>query len=856
MSYLPQGFDYVNHPWYAYPDTQANIEAYATPLIGMYAYATDIKAFGCYNGTSWDWDKLKFLLLDCSNDPLTGDLDFSDGHGIDTVDFIDLRLAATPTTKEGRINWNVDDGVPEVGMPGGNVKQQIGQELFVPRRVKNNTGADMTNGQLIYISGGDGSNAYVALAKADAEATSAFTIAMLTEDIANGHYGYATLIGMVRDVNTAAYDPGTPLYLSAATAGAYTDTRPTAPNHGVFIGTVFRKHATEGSIIVSIQNGYEYSELHDVYAPSPIDGSMPLYIAANSRYELFTSTAAGRALLDDADATAQRTTLGLIAGGAGDIWVEKAGDTMTGALTIRPATDTLTALIVDDKDSNRIFTVDSINNRVGIGVSTLPALLSVQAPAAVTNIGGTTTANATKTITGVGTTFTTSLSVGDRISLSSASTTYATVLSIASDTSLTVSANLGNGTSQTINKQEQISVIKDTAGASKIYIDALGRIGLGGYPANATGNASVLQLFSDAGGGMVSYSANSTASVANVFTFGRARGTIASPTAVSSGDAFFSIFGGGHDGSNYASTAKIVMECDGTVSTGVIPARIGFYTSATNAASMVERMRITSGGLVGIGVTPTARLHVLGSTDIIQLQVTGHSTQAAATPMAQIIRSSSDTTAGIRAMLGLDASGDGNNGTGGALVMAGKSYTTAAQTMAQIEWPWTDSAHATQTTDLVYKLKNAGSLGEVWRMTGAGRLDGVKAGITEEGGFYVVLVAGENLSRGEVVSNSTTTDGRVVKNPIDGDMPWGVVYADATSGNQVKVVTDGIAYVLPESGITAARGNVIYSSDAEAGRVDQAASVPAALTHWREIGHFVDTGSGNGALTRAIIHQN
>lgn len=64
---------------------------------------------------------------------------------------------------------------------------------------------------------------------------------------------------------------------------------------------------------------------------------------------------------------------------------------------------------------------------------------------------GTTTANATTAIVGIGTRFTTELRIGDQISLSSAAGTYATVIAIASDTALTVSANLGNGTSQRIN---------------------------------------------------------------------------------------------------------------------------------------------------------------------------------------------------------------------------------------------------------------------------------------------------------------------------------------------------------------------------------------------------------------------
>jgi hypothetical protein len=46
------------------------------------------------------------------------------------------------------------------------------------------------------------------------------------------------------------------------------------------------------------------------------------------------------------------------------IYVNISGDTMTGGLTIQPATDTLTALVVNDKDGNNVLTVDTINNKM------------------------------------------------------------------------------------------------------------------------------------------------------------------------------------------------------------------------------------------------------------------------------------------------------------------------------------------------------------------------------------------------------------------------------------------------------------------------------------------------------------
>lgn len=53
------------------------------------------------------------------------------------------------------------------------------------------------------------------------------------------------------------------------------------------------------------------------------------------------------------------------------------GDLMTGGLTIQPTVDTLTALVVNDTDANNVLTVDTVNNRVGIGITSPTAKLHI-----------------------------------------------------------------------------------------------------------------------------------------------------------------------------------------------------------------------------------------------------------------------------------------------------------------------------------------------------------------------------------------------------------------------------------------------------------------------------------------------
>lgn len=201
--------------------------------------------------------------------------------------YIDLDLTYTNGHQEGRIHWNADDGVPEVGMPGGNVIQQIGLELLA--RVTNKTGSLIPNGTPVYVNGVQGNRPTIDLAKADAEMTSVTFLGLTTEDIINNNNGYVCLTGYVRDIDTSAFSAGDVLYISSTVAGGLTSTRPTAPNWKIGIGICLNDHATEGIIGVLPRMWPSLNRLQDVYLSSLIDRNLMVYNLANQRWENTTA---------------------------------------------------------------------------------------------------------------------------------------------------------------------------------------------------------------------------------------------------------------------------------------------------------------------------------------------------------------------------------------------------------------------------------------------------------------------------------------------------------------------------------------------------------------------------------------
>jgi hypothetical protein len=205
------------------------------------------------------------------------------------------------TVAAGKMWYDGSTGSWNAGMGGGNITQQIGEELFVYGKAS----AAITDSPLkiIYQTGATGASGVIQFAPTIAGITDGTLIlGVATENIANNGFGRITSYGVVRGITTngtafsETWADGDEIYYNPVT-GNPTNIKPVAPNVKVSVGTLIHAGAGgSGSIQVEINHGSVLGGTDaNVQITSPSNGNILTYDGGNG-YWKNTDLTAGTAI--------------------------------------------------------------------------------------------------------------------------------------------------------------------------------------------------------------------------------------------------------------------------------------------------------------------------------------------------------------------------------------------------------------------------------------------------------------------------------------------------------------------------------------------------------------------------------
>lgn len=317
------------------------------------------------------------------NSSLAGDV-----TNVDSITF-DLTAAEDPSV--GKLYWVSNGGTLHYGLGGGNVHLSIGSQRVT--YVRNADSTEIVKGQVVYLFGAQGDRPSVKLAYNTSDVTSAKTLGLAAENIPVSGDGWVMSDGTLDGVNTSAYSPGDILWLGSS-PGTYTVTKPTAPNHLVFIGVVQKVNPGAGQIYIKVQNGSELDELHDVSIVSPQNNDSLFYDSAATVWKNYAPSAArtnlGLGTIATQNANSVAITGGAINGTSIGVTTPSTGKfttlqatgnvTVDGNLTVGGTTTTVSAQNLSVSD-NLIYLNSAIettiSNAVGSGTEVVYTTVEV-----------------------------------------------------------------------------------------------------------------------------------------------------------------------------------------------------------------------------------------------------------------------------------------------------------------------------------------------------------------------------------------------------------------------------------------------------------------------------------------------
>jgi len=204
---------------------------------------------------------------------------------ISSPTYIQFGNGSGTTLAAGRMWYNQTNGSLNFGMGGGNITQQIGEELFVYGKAT----AAITEGQVVVKTGAVGASGVITFAPAPLNTTdSQAIIGVATENIPLNGFGRITSFGVVHGINTtgAAYGEtwadGDILYYNSSYVGGLTKVKPSAPNQKTEICIVINAGSGgSGSIQVEIIHGTSLGGTdNNVQLTSPTNNDLLQYYSA------------------------------------------------------------------------------------------------------------------------------------------------------------------------------------------------------------------------------------------------------------------------------------------------------------------------------------------------------------------------------------------------------------------------------------------------------------------------------------------------------------------------------------------------------------------------------------------------
>jgi hypothetical protein len=184
---------------------------------------------------------------------------------INNVNYIDFNTgSAIPAWKSGRIFWDNTDGALSVYNAEQDITLQVGQENWT--RVSNRTGATILNGTVVRLKGAHGDLPEVELAQSLLVSGSVNLqnqiLGVATHNIENNSKGYITTQGLVRGLNTNAFNDGDTLFVGTGSAGVLQNTAPAAPYEIIPVGVCVKASpGGSGIIYVAVQEPIDFSDL-------------------------------------------------------------------------------------------------------------------------------------------------------------------------------------------------------------------------------------------------------------------------------------------------------------------------------------------------------------------------------------------------------------------------------------------------------------------------------------------------------------------------------------------------------------------------------------------------------------------